>query len=136
MTEQKAMRADKISSMDSIIIHHINKQTNAFLQSLQQNNVEVFEEYVRMLFEHLYNMRKTAALLYKNGLIKFLYDAFMYVKDSYAMPNRTSADYYKIYRIGGTFAVYLSWIENNFRESPAQLTKIIPEAAEKNIPNK
>lgn len=111
-------------SKDMILKSYINGITLDFIDSLKKTKIKCYNEYVSILFNHLCKQKEIAKALIEAGLTRTLLGSFMLIKGHFEAENNIK-EYYENYRIGGMFFVYITWLDNGCKESPAELIEIV-----------
>ena len=111
-------------SMEDIIREHLSGITDSFLVSSSANfRSTPREEFITLLFKHMYSLKDLVSVLIKNDLSYLLKeefdDAFMRSVDIYNDP-------YRCYVASGVYYnLFYYWFINGCKEKPCEVSKML-----------
>ena len=111
-------------STEEIIREHLSGITDSFLSSTYANfRTTPREEFIALLFEHMYSLRDLVTVLIQNNLSYLLKEefdsAFMRSVDIYNDP-------YRCYTASGAyFNLFYCWFQNGCKEKPSEVSKML-----------
>ena len=108
-------------SMEEIIREHLSGITDAFLTSSSANfRTTPREEFIALLFEHMYSIKDLVSLLIRNDLSYLLKEEF----DSAFMKSVSIYnDPYRCYVASGAyFNLFYYWFINGCKEKPSEVS--------------
>ena len=111
-------------SIEKIIREHLSGITDAFLTSSSANfRTTPREEFIKLLFDHMYSIKDLVSLLIDNNLSYLLKEefdeAFMRSVDIYNDP-------YQCYVASGAyFNLFYYWFINGCKEKPSEVSKLL-----------
>ncbi|MBR2556517.1 MAG: hypothetical protein IKE94_16845 [Aeriscardovia sp.] len=112
------------NSMEEIVREHLAGITDIFLTSSSPNfRTTPREEFITLLFEHMYGIKDLVSLLIDNNLSYLLKeefdDAFMRSVDIYNDP-------YRCYVASGAyFNLFYYWFINGCKEKPSEVSRML-----------
>ena len=112
------------NSMEEIIREHLSGITDSFLTASSANfRSTPREEFIKLLFEHMYGIKDLVSLLIDNNrsyLLKEEFDsAFMRSVSIYSDPYRCYA------ASGAYFNLFYYWFINGCKEKPSEVSKML-----------
>ena len=111
-------------SMEEIIREHLTGITDTFLASTDANfRTTPREEFITLLFEHMYGIKELVSLLIDNNLSYLLKEEF----DSAFMRSVSIYnDPYACYAASGMyFNLFYYWFSNGCKEKPSEVSKML-----------
>ena len=113
-------------SMEEIIREHLSGITDSFLASSSANfRSTPREEFITLLFEHMYSIKDLISLLIDNNLSYLLKEEF---DAAFMRSVNTYNDPYRCYAASGTyFNLFYYWFSNGCKEKPSEVSKMLDE---------
>ena len=117
-------------SKEDILIYHLHCLLDTYLRNLHTRDSRSL--YAQSLFEHLPFSHRLLTLLWRNHLFFLLREVLLdymevvrqYIPFAQALDG-PSRDYFSDFVIDTCLSVLSRWVENDFRESPKTLGRII-----------
>ena len=111
-------------SMEEIIREHLSGITDSFLASSSANfRTTPREEFITLLFEHMYSIRDLVSLLIDNNLSYLLKEEF---DAAFMRSVNTYNDPYRCYVASGVyFNLFYYWFSNGCKEKPSEVSRML-----------
>ena len=111
-------------SMEEIIREHLTGITDILLTSSSANfRTTPREEFIAMLFEHMYGIKYLVTLLIDNDLSYLLKEEF---DAAFMRSVRIYNDPYRCYVASGAyFNLFYYWFSNGCKEKPSEVSKML-----------
>ena len=111
-------------SMEEIIREHLTGITDILLTSSSANfRTTPREEFIAMLFEHMYGIKDLVTLLIDNDLSYLLKEEF---DAAFMRSVRIYNDPYRCYVASGAyFNLFYYWFSNGCKEKPSEVSKML-----------
>lgn len=112
------------NSMEDIIREHLSGITDIFLTSTEANfRTTPREDFITLLFEHMYGMKDLVSLLINNNLPHLLKEGF---DEAFMRSVNIYNDPYKCYVASGAyFNLFYYWFNNGCKEKPYEVSKML-----------
>ncbi|MBQ3383721.1 MAG: TetR/AcrR family transcriptional regulator [Anaerotignum sp.] len=112
------------SSFEDIIRQHLSIITDGFLNSTSANyRTTPRDQFITLLFEHMYNIKDLVSLLIDNDLSYLLKEEF---DSAFTRSVGIYDDPYRCYVASGAyFNLFYYWFINGCKETPAEVSQML-----------
>ena len=117
-------------SKELILKTYVQEFAQSMTESLNRAEIDSDAQYVTCLFTCLCAFRVPAKKLATLHMESMLLEAFLSMRDHFAQ-NPSYRNYYENCRIGAFFFIYLTWLENDCRESTEELCALVRQIIQK-----
>ena len=111
-------------SKEMILKIYLTDLTVEYMENHSSSEIGSYEAHIEHLFGYLCDNADLSEIIIKAGMGSVILDTFSLVR-GYTSSSFTQKHYYESYRMGGVFAVYLTWLSNGRKETKKELAEIV-----------
>ncbi|MCQ9627297.1 TetR/AcrR family transcriptional regulator [Cetobacterium somerae] len=112
------------STKDEVITFYFSNILKEFLKKIDEEN-EIFENYIKILFTHYFDYKEELILIYKNELFFLFLKSLKKILEIKNFKHLNIDSYYKIqYHSGGIYNFFSFWISRGMIEPPEKISEI------------